>query len=251
MSAELDGRCGIVTGAGRGIGLEIARRCIEAGARVAVFEQDAGLAEAAAATLGAGTVPYTVDVTDEAGVATATDAAATELGRMDFLVNNAGIRHMAPFEEHPVDVWRRTIDVNLTGSFVCSQAVVRHMLPAGGGAIVNLASIAGRLALRNRAAYNASKAGIMALTRSIAVELGSRGIRCNAVAPGIIETPLSADYFRDETMRTAILGSTPQGRWGQVGEIAGPVVFLCSDAASFMQGETVFVDGGWNAGKGY
>ena len=251
MSGELAGRVGIVTGAGRGLGLEIARRCLDAGARVALFEQDAVLAASAAQDLGAGAVPFTVDVTDEAGVERATADAVAELGGLDFLVNNAGIRHMAPFEEHPLDVWKRTIDVNVHGTFICSQAAIRRMLPGGGGKIVNLASIAGRLALRNRAAYNTSKGAVIALTRSIAVELGSRGIYCNAIAPGIIETPLSAPYFRDEAMRTVITTNTPLGRWGQANEIAEPTVFLCSPASDFIQGETVFVDGGWNAGKGY
>jgi gluconate 5-dehydrogenase len=251
MSGELAGHVGVVTGAGRGIGLEIARRCIDAGARVAVFEQDGGLAERAAGELGAGTVALQVDVADEEAVDRATDEAVAALGGVHFLINNAGIRHQAAFEEHPVDVWRRTIDVNLTGSFLCSRAAIRVMLGAGGGKIVNLASIAGQLALRHRAAYNVSKAGVMGLTRSIAVELGGRGIHCNAVAPGVIETPLSAPYFRDERMRQILVSNTPLGRWGQPGDVAEAVVFLCSAASDFVQGETLFVDGGWNAGKGY
>lgn len=133
---------------------------------------------------------------------------------------NAGIRQQGPFEEHPVDVWRRTIDVNLTGAFLCSRAASRVMLAAGGGKIVNLAAIAGRLVLRRCAAHNASKAGIMGLTRSIAVELGARDVHCDAVAPGLIETPLSAPYFRDPTMRDIIVTNTPLGRWGRASSLA-------------------------------
>ncbi|MCW2993747.1 MAG: gluconate 5-dehydrogenase, partial [Conexibacter sp.] len=187
-------------------------------------------------------------------VAAAFARAADELGSFDFLVNNAGIRHQVPFVDCPVDLWRRTIDVNLTGSFICAQAAVRLMLAdeGRGGSIVNLASIAGRLALRERAAYDASKGGVISLTQAIAAELAGSGIRCNAIAPGLIETPLSARYFRDgEPMREIITTNTPSGRWGQPADIAGPALFLCGEAASFIHGETLFVDGGWNAAKGY
>jgi len=251
MAGALAGQAGAVTGGARGIGREIAAACAVAGARVAVLDQDAEGARRAAAELGDGALGLGVDVTDAAAVAEVLAEVDATLGGLDFLVNNAGIRHIAPFPAHDVDVWRRTIDVNLTGTFICSQAAVRIMLPRGRGKIVNLASIAGELALRERAAYNASKAAVVGLTKSIATELGSQGIWCNAVAPGIVETPLSAEYFRDEAMTRTIVDNTPLGRWGQVHEIAGPVVFLCSEASDFVQGATLFVDGGWVAGKGY
>jgi NAD(P)-dependent dehydrogenase (short-subunit alcohol dehydrogenase family) len=251
MSAELSGKSGIVTGGARGIGREIARAVVAAGARVAVLDQDGEGARRAAGELGAEALGLAVDVTDERAVAAAFAEVAESFGRIDYLVNNAGIRHQAPFVEHSVDVWRRTLEVNVTGTFICSQAAVRVMLEHGGGRIVNLASMAGELALRERAAYNASKGAVVALTKSIAVELGGRGIYCNAIAPGVIETPLSAPYFEDERMVAILRENIPLGRWGQVGEIAAPAVFLCSDAASFVQGATLFVDGGWVAGKGY
>jgi NAD(P)-dependent dehydrogenase (short-subunit alcohol dehydrogenase family) len=245
----VEGRVGVVTGGARGIGNGIAEAFVAAGARVAVLDTD-GVQEAAA-TLGGGTIGLTADVTDEAAVADAFATAHEQLGGLDFLINNAGIRHQVPFVDCPVELWRRTIDVNLTGSFICAQAAVRLMLADEGGAIVNLASIAGRLALRERAAYDASKGGVISLTQAIAAELAGSGIRCNAIAPGLIETPLSARYFRDEAMREIITTNTPSGRWGQAVDIAGPALFLCSDAASFVHGETLFVDGGWNAAKGY
>jgi len=251
MPGALAEQVGVVTGGARGIGREIAAACAAAGARVAVLDQDGEGARRAADALGDGALGLGVDVTDAEAVAAALAEVDATLGGLDFLVNNAGIRHVAPFAEHDVDVWRRTIDVNLTGTFICSQAAVRLMLPRGRGKIVNLASIAGELALRERAAYNASKAAVVGLTKSIATELGGRGIWCNAIAPGIVETPLSAEYFRDEAMTRAIVGNTPLGRWGQVHEIAGPAVFLCSAASDFVQGVTLFVDGGWVAGKGY
>lgn len=250
MSGALDGRAGVVTGGARGIGRGIVEAFVAAGARVAVFDRD-GAAEAAA-EVGQGTIGLAGDVTDPDRVAAGFARAAEEFGgRFDFLVNNAGVRDVAPFEEHSLESWRRTIDVNLTGTFICSQVAVRLMLERGGGKIVNLTSIAGRLALTKRSAYDASKGGVISLTQAIASELAGRGISCNAIAPGLIETPLAAPYFRDPAMREIITSNTPLGRWGQVEEIAAPAIFLCSPASDFIQGETIFVDGGWNAAKGY
>jgi NAD(P)-dependent dehydrogenase (short-subunit alcohol dehydrogenase family) len=251
-AGALDGLAGVITGGARGIGRGVAEAFVAAGARVAIL--DASDAAEAAAEVGGGApgvIGLTADVTDEHAIAAAFGRVADTLGGFDFLINNAGIRHQAPFVDHPVDVWRRTIDVNLTGSFICAQAAARLMLAGDGGSIVNLASIAGRLALRERAAYDASKGGVISLTQAIAAELAGSGVRCNAIAPGLIETPLSAPYFRDERMRAIITTNTPAGRWGQVEEIAGPAIFLCSAAATFVHGETLFVDGGWNAAKGY
>lgn len=249
---SVEGLAGVITGGASGIGAGLVEAFVAAGARVAIVDV-AGVDDAAAAA-GGGAIGLTADVTDEAAVAAAFARAADELGSFDFLVNNAGIRHQVPFVDCPVDLWRRTIDVNLTGSFICAQAAVRLMLAdeGRGGSIVNLASIAGRLALRERAAYDASKGGVISLTQAIAAELAGSGIRCNAIAPGLIETPLSARYFRDgEPMREIITTNTPSGRWGQPADIAGPALFLCGEAASFIHGETLFVDGGWNAAKGY
>jgi NAD(P)-dependent dehydrogenase (short-subunit alcohol dehydrogenase family) len=251
MSDRMAGKSGIVTGGARGIGREIAGAFAAAGARVAIWDTDGDAARAAAEEIGAGAIADTVDVTDEAGVVTAVGAARGALGGIDFLINNAGIRHVAPIAEESVDAWRRTIDVNVTGTFICSKAVIPGMVAAGHGHIVNLASMAGELALGERAAYNTSKAAIVGLTKSIAVEVGAAGIHCNAVAPGVIETPLSAPYFEDESMVRILRENSPMDRWGQVEEIAGPVLFLCSEESSFVNGATLFVDGGWTVGKGY
>jgi len=249
VSGALEGKAGVVTGGAQGLGRAIAEALAAAGATVAVVDV-AGAGEAAA-EIGGGAIGLAADVTDAGAIDAAFADVAQRLGGFDFLINNAGVRSMAPFVDHPLEMWRRTIEVNLTGSFICAQVAARLMLARGGGSIVNLASIAGRLALKNRAAYDASKGGVISLTQAIAAELSGSGVRCNAIAPGIVETPLSADYFRDEAMTSVILANTPAGRWGQPPEIAGPAVFLCSDAASFVTGETLFVDGGWNAAKGY
>jgi NAD(P)-dependent dehydrogenase (short-subunit alcohol dehydrogenase family) len=242
VSGPLDGRAGVVTGAAQGIGRALAGGLETAGARVARLDvkddECGGLA-------------YVADITDDGAVGRAIDAAASELGRLDFLVNNAGVRLIEPIMEMSLEGWRRTLDVNLTGAFNCIRAAVPHMLRAGGGRIVNVASVAGILAFKNRAPYNVSKAGIIALTKSVAQELAEQGIACNAIAPGVIETPLTRDYFTDEELAPRIRANTPLGRWGQPDDLVGPVVFLCSDAAEFVHGETLAVDGGWVSGKGY
>jgi NAD(P)-dependent dehydrogenase (short-subunit alcohol dehydrogenase family) len=251
MTDRMSGKSGIVTGGARGIGRELAAAFAAAGARVAIWDTDGDAARAAATEVGAGAIADTVDVTDEGGVGAAVETVLGAFGQIDFLINNAGIRHVAPIAEEPVEAWRRTIDVNVNGTFICSKAVIPAMVAAGGGHIVNLASMAGELALRERAAYNTSKAAIVGLTKSIAVEVGDAGVYCNAVAPGVIETPLSAPYFEDESMVKVLRENSPMGRWGQVDEISGPVLFLCSEESSFVNGVTLFVDGGWTAGKGY
>jgi NAD(P)-dependent dehydrogenase (short-subunit alcohol dehydrogenase family) len=249
MSEGLNGKAGVVTGGSQGIGRGIAEAFAAAGARVAIFDVQG--ADEAAAAVGGGAIGLTGDVTDAARVEAAFAEAADAFGRFDFLVNNAGVRAIEPLLEHSLDTWRRTIDINLTGTFICTQVGARLMLARGGGRIVNLASIAGALPLKNRSAYDATKAGIIALTKATAAELASQGIACNAIAPGIIETPLSADYFKDERMVATVTANTPLGRWGQVEEIANAALFLCGHASEFIQGHTLFVDGGWMATKGY
>lgn len=250
MSGLLDGRVGVVTGAAQGIGRALAAGLTDAGAQVALLDQAANDVRAAAAELD-GATAHAVDITDADGVAAAIDEAAGTHGRLDFLVNNAGVRLIEPVMEMSVEGWRRTLDVNLTGTFNCIRGAVPHMRRAGGGRIVNVASVAGILAFSNRAPYNVSKAGIIALTKSVAVELAAHGITCNAIAPGVIETPLTREYFSDPELAPKIKANTPLGRWGQPEDVVGPVVFLCGPGAEFVQGETLVVDGGWVAGKGY
>jgi gluconate 5-dehydrogenase len=252
--SELDGLVAIVTGGAQGIGREITAALLSAGAKVAVLDADEQAALRTVDELGgpgAGLLATKADVSLPDQVEVAIETAIARFGRLDILINNAGIRHTGSFLEYPLDGWRRTLDVNLTGAFVCARAVIPHMRQTGRGKIVNLSSIAGALALSGRVAYNVSKAGIIMLTKTIAYELGPDGIYCNAVAPGVIETPLTRAYFEDEEFSRTIIENTPLRRWAHPSEIARPVVFLCSDASDFINGETLFVDGGWVVGKGY
>ena len=251
MTEPLSGRAGIVTGAASGIGRQLAEAFVEAGARVAVLDRDADGAEEAAGAFGDAAIALSVDICDEAAVEAAVARVRERFGSFDFLVNNAGIRHQASVVDHDLETWRRTIDVNLTGTFICSRAAVRTMLADGGGKILNIASTAGVLAISNRVAYSASKAGIIGMTRAIAFELGPQGIYCNAIAPGVFETPLTASYFADEAFASLIKANTPLRRWAQPRELAPAAVFLCSADSDFVQGVTLCVDGGWVVGKGY
>ena len=251
MSGNLLGRAGIVTGAGSGIGEALAAGLAERGARVALLDLDLEAAERVAAGIGEGASAHQVDVADEAAVGVAVAAAREQLGSIDFLVNNAGIRHQASILEHTAEIWQHTLDVNLLGVFRCSQAVIPQMIEDGGGRIVNVASIAGILALKNRIAYASSKAGVIGMTKAMALELGEHGIKVNAVAPGVIETPLIASYFEDPELAQAIVEAIPVGRWGQPADLVGPVAFLSGPDAEYVSGQTLAVVGALTAGMGY
>jgi NAD(P)-dependent dehydrogenase (short-subunit alcohol dehydrogenase family) len=249
---QLDGRVAIVTGAANGLGRAIAEALQRAGALLALVDVDAeGLEQAAAELKGGEVETFVADLADAEQIRGIPAAVAARFDRIDILVNNAGVRDVYSVEDLPLDRWQRTLDINLTAPFLLCQGVVPYMRKQGKGRIVNIASIAAELGFKDRSAYNASKAGVVMLTKSLALELAGDGICCNAISPGIIETSLNRHYFDEEPLRTTIVTNTPAGRWGQPPEIAGPVVFLCSDEASFINGVTLPVDGGWLAGKGY
>ncbi len=251
---DLTGRVAVVTGAAQGIGFGITRRLLSAGARVAMVDVNKNALDEAVSGLEGGDdklAAIVADLTNEEEARGVPFRAVEHFGGIDILVNNAGIRIISAFADHPLTAWRQTLEVNLTAPFVLSQAVVPHMLARGKGKIVNITSMASELGFKNRAAYNVSKAGLTMLTKSIALELGAQGIRCNAVAPGVIETPLNRSYFTDPEFTQVIVDSTPTGGWGVPADIASAVAFLASDEADFINGATLLVDGGWSAGKGY
>jgi NAD(P)-dependent dehydrogenase (short-subunit alcohol dehydrogenase family) len=251
VSAELAGRVALVTGAAGGLGQAISRALVAAGASVGLVDLKGEPLDALAAELATAAAAFPADLADPEEVRGLPDRVAGHFGRLDIVVNNAGIRTVHPFTEHPLEDWQRALDVNLTAPFLLIQAAVRHLQASGNGAVVNTTSTAAQLAFGNRVAYNVSKAGLAMLTRTAALELGPLGIRCNAVAPGVVETPLNSHYFQDEAFTDLIVSNTPVRHWGTPDDVAGPVVFLCSDASRFVTGATVLVDGGWTTGKGY
>ncbi len=240
----LKDKVAIVTGAGQGIGEGIADAMAAAGARIVVAEIDAERGAAVAERVDG--VSIRTDVTDVASVEAMTAAVIERFGRVDVLVNNAGIVRQVPTIETSDQDWRGVLSVNLDGAYWCARAVARHMVPAGSGSIVNIASMSGSIVNRPQpqVAYNVSKAGLIMLTKSLAVEWAKAGVRVNAVSPGYIATPLSFAGI-DPAWREEWLAATPAGRLGEVSEVSSVVVFLASDASAFTTGANYTVDGGY------
>jgi glucose 1-dehydrogenase len=240
----LDGRVIVITGAAQGIGEACVRLLHADGAKVALWDVDDARGKALASELGAFYAPCNVASKAEVDAALAATVAA--LGRIDGLVNNAGIFKASPFLDISEADWDAVLDVNLKGSFLVGQAVARQMAAQGsGGAIVNMSSVNGRLTIPSIASYNASKGGIDQLTRVMALSLAEHHIRVNGVAPGTIATELATkSVLTSEEAKARIMSRTPMKRLGEPGEIASVVAMLLSDAASYMTGETVLVDGG-------
>lgn len=226
----MEGRVALVTGGASGIGAAIATAFAEAGAAVAVADLRGG--------------DHACDVTDPEAVARTVGAVVAEHGGIDVLVNCAGLARLAPAAELSVEDWDITLDTNLKGTFLMCQAVGRVMLGAGRGRIVNIASQAATVALDEHVAYCASKAGVLGLTRVLASEWASRGVRCNAISPTVVSTPLAKTFWvgeRGEAMRSAI----PAGRFATPEEIAAAALFLASDAADMITGADLMIDGGY------
>ncbi|WP_137391392.1 SDR family NAD(P)-dependent oxidoreductase [Rhodoligotrophos defluvii] len=246
-----EGRVALITGGARGIGLATAAEFIRCGWTVTIGDVDLAQAEAQAAQQGGRMLAVPLDVRDRAAVEAAFARSLTHWGRLDALVNNAGIQRHAPLEELTFENWNAVLDVNLHGAFHCLQVAGRHMLAQGSGAIVNLSSIAATRGAPGRAPYAASKAAISSLTKTAAVEWTARGIRVNAVAPGYVETDLVTVMVKSGQLETApMVARTPARRLARPEEIAKAIRFLCSDEASYISGHVLHVDGGFEADYG-
>ncbi len=250
---RLDRKIAIVTGAGSGIGQAIAQTFAAQGAWVFILERHAAAGEATAAKIrsdGGAAMALECDVTNAASVAAAFQRVDREAGRLDILVNNAGIAHIGTVENTSEADLDRIYKVNVKGVFLCTQAGVRRMLKGGGGAILNLASIASLIGLTDRFAYSMSKGAVLTMTRSVAVDYVKQGIRCNCVCPARVHTPFVDGYLRatypgrEDEMFRQLSEYQPLGRMGTPQEVAALALYLCSDEASFITGQAYPIDGG-------
>jgi D-threitol dehydrogenase (NAD+) len=244
LDFSLQDKNALVTGGASGIGAAIAAAYVAKGARVALLDIDEEAAGKAAESLGARHVGLRCDVSDPSSVAQAVRAVAESFGRIDLLVNSAGIVALAPAEELSVDAWDKTIDVNLKGTFLMCQAVGKLMLANDGGVIVNMASQAATVALNQHVAYCASKFGVVGLTKVLAAEWGGRGVRVNSISPTVVLTELGHKAW-DGPRGEALKKQIPVGRFAYPNEIGAAAVFLASDAAAMITGADLVVDGGY------
>ena len=247
---DLTGRSAIVLGGTSGIGRALVDGLVAAGADVAASSRAQARVDATALAIeqhGRKSLRVAADVTDRASLETLREAAIEAFGKVDILINCAGRTRRRPTLEVDDDEWQGILDTNLTGTLRACQVFGAHMLERGYGRIVNIASLASFVGLYEVAAYGASKAGVAALTKTLAVEWGSRGVRVNAIAPGVFRTPLNQDLLDGTERGRELELRTPLGRFGRVDELAGAAVFLASEAASFVNGEVLVVDGGFLA----
>ena len=249
----LAGRAAIVTGGNGGIGLGIAEGLARAGASVAIAARDQSKTDRAVEGLsesGSKVMGLEIDVADEDSIADAVAAAVQRFGRLDILINNAGIAVRKQPQDYSVDDWDQVLDINLKGTFLCARAVYPHMVEAGGGSIVNIGSMTSIFGSDWVSSYSASKGGVVQFTRSLAIAWAGEGIRVNAILPGWIRTELTSGYWTnpDNQDRFGLINRRiPAGRWGEPADLAGLAVFLASDAAAYVTGTAIPVDGGYSS----
>ncbi len=243
---DLTGRRALITGSSQGIGFALARGLAEAGALVVLNGRDpARLAAAGAQIPGAASLRF--DATDHMAVRQAVDGFESATGPIDILVNNAGMQHRAPLDQFPADAFEQLLQTNIASVFHVGQAVARHMIARGRGKIINIASVQTALARPGIAPYTATKGAVGNLTKGMATDWARHGLNCNAIAPGYFDTPLNAALVADPEFSAWLEKRTPAGRWGRVEELVGACIFLASDAASFVNGHVLYVDGGITA----
>jgi NAD(P)-dependent dehydrogenase (short-subunit alcohol dehydrogenase family) len=244
---DLTGKVCVVTGAGRGIGRGMAEGLARNGATVVLAGRTRATLEAAAAAIGERAMVQTADVSKEADVVALRDAAMTRFGKIDVLVNNAGVDPIFKgIERTSLEEWQHIIDVNLTGLFLCCKYIGGAI--GKGGSVINVSSVAGHVGLVRSVPYCASKGGAELLTKALAIDWASRGVRVNTLAPGWVDTDLTHELLTHEVHGQRMLSGTPMGRFATPNDMAGGVVFLASDASAFMTGQSLVIDGGWTAG---
>jgi len=247
---DLTGKRALVTGSSQGIGFALARGLASAGADIIVNGRDSKKLAAAAEELARGgrdVARLAFDVTDHIAAKSAIDGFEADTGKIDILVNNAGMQHRTPLEDFPPDAFERLLQTNIASVFHVGQACARHMIARQNGKIINIASVQTALARPGIAPYTATKGAVANLTKGMATDWAKYGLNCNAIAPGYFDTPLNAALVADPEFSAWLEKRTPAGRWGQIDELVGTCIYLASDAATFVNGTTIFVDGGITA----
>lgn len=244
---DLSGKRALITGSSQGIGFALARGMAQAGAEIVLNGRDGAKLATAAETLqseGFKVSELAFDVTDHGAARKAVDDFEAGTGAIDILVNNAGMQHRTPLEDFPADAFERLLQTNIASVFNVGQAAARHMIERGRGKIVNICSVQTALARPGIAPYTMTKGAVANLTKGMATDWAKYGLQCNGLAPGYFDTPLNAALVNDPEFSAWLEKRTPAGRWGKVEELVGTCIFLSSDASSFVNGTTVFVDGG-------
>jgi NAD(P)-dependent dehydrogenase (short-subunit alcohol dehydrogenase family) len=248
---RLEGRSALITGGSKGLGRAMAVALAEAGADVAVCSRTAGEAAEVAAEIaqqtGRTVIGVEADVTDKASITAMVAQCDATFGKIDILINNAGVNVRKPTSEVTEEDWDSVVDITVKGSFLCSQALLPGMMERKWGRIVMLGSIMTHVAIPGRAAYASAKAGVLGLTKALALEAASSGVTVNCLCPGVFATPMNLPLMNDPVAFQTFLGKIPMGRWAQPEELGGVVVYLCSEASQYMTGTTLTVDGGWTA----
>lgn len=247
---DLSQKRALVTGSSQGIGFALAKGLADAGAEVVLNGRDSDKLTAAATALrltGATVHVLPFDATDHEGVRAAIDGFEANTGAIDILVNNAGMQHRAPLEDFPPEAFERLLQTNVASVFHVGQAVARHMIRRGAGKIINIASVQSALARPGIAPYTATKGAVANLTKGMATDWARHGLQCNALAPGYFDTPLNKALVDDPAFSEWLAKRTPAGRWGKVEELVGTCIYLASAASSFVNGTTIYVDGGITA----